>query len=609
MRERRRHRIASLIYTIGWICALSTEQTAARQFLDERFEQLDGQEPSDNNTYTLGRIGKHNVVIATCPTIGTTSAATVARDMVHTFPKIRIGLLVGVGGGLPSKKNDIRLGDVVVSISDGPHPAVIQYDMGKQMQDGSFQQTGQLSGPPPLLLTAINALRSEHEDDGNPLDEMVGTALESIRKKRTRATYQRPEEESDILFKSEFHHDAQTIDGTDGICMTVCAQSHGEILQRNPRLEDDDVSMIHYGPIASANRVLRDGLERDKLARQAGALCCEMEAAGVMNHWPCVVVRGICDYADSHESKEWQGYAAMVAAAYAKTLLLRIAPNRIEQSETMNSIMRSLEAQSQSITHINEKLDAASEDRRQSKWRSWLSPVDPSTNFSKACSLRHEYCARYWTVYGRGLLNVDKEVQSMAALLFEPEVMYERWLRLYDPDRPWEETPKSGNKSINALYCAAATGLIWKPKLLIEESANVDGEGGHKGNAIKAAIYHGHEAVVKLLIEKGATINAEGGEYGNSLLTATLRRHKAVVKLLIEEGADVNAEGGVFGNAFQAAIYKGDEAMVSLLIEKDADVNASSMYTNALQNASFRGYEAILKLLIEKGADVNAGGA
>ncbi|KAF2226318.1 hypothetical protein BDZ85DRAFT_191534, partial [Elsinoe ampelina] len=117
------------------------------------------------------------------------------------------------------------------------------------------------------------------------------------------------------------------------------------------------------------------------------------------------------------------------------------------------------------------------------------------------------YCARYWTVYGRGLLNVDKEVQSLADLLFEPEVMYERWLKLYDPDRPWAETPESGNRK-DALYCAAATGLLWKSKLLIEKGANVNAEGGYHGNALQAAAFRGHEAVIKLLIEKGAKVSA-----------------------------------------------------------------------------------------------------
>ena len=46
-----------------------------------------------------------------------------------------------------------------------------------------------------------------------------------------------------------------------------------------------------------------------------------MEAAGLMDQLPCLVIRGICDYCDSHKNKHWQGYAALAAAAYARDLL------------------------------------------------------------------------------------------------------------------------------------------------------------------------------------------------------------------------------------------------------------------------------------------------
>lgn len=80
---------------------------------------------------------------------------------------------------------------------------------------------------------------------------------------------------------------------------------------------------MHYGAIASGNQVMKDGKTRDRLAKKYGILCFEMEAAGLMNQLPCLVIRGISDYADSHKSKRWQGYAALTAAAYAKILLLK----------------------------------------------------------------------------------------------------------------------------------------------------------------------------------------------------------------------------------------------------------------------------------------------
>lgn len=106
-------------YTVGWICAIKTEYVAARAFLDEEHEDPIVVSPNDNNAYTRGKLGEHNVIIAVLPDgeYGISSAASVARDMAHSFCNIRVGLIVGIGGGAPSKTHDIRLGDVVVSAS------------------------------------------------------------------------------------------------------------------------------------------------------------------------------------------------------------------------------------------------------------------------------------------------------------------------------------------------------------------------------------------------------------------------------------------------------------------------------------------------------------
>ena len=146
-------------YTVGWICAITTEFVAAQAFLDEEHDAYKVEvSPHDNNTYALGKIGRHNVVIAVLPDgeYGTAVAATVARDMLHSFPNIRIGLLVGIGGGAPSKKNDIRLGDIVVSSTASvAQGAVFQYDFGKTIQDQSFQGTRYLDQPPMVVRIKI----------------------------------------------------------------------------------------------------------------------------------------------------------------------------------------------------------------------------------------------------------------------------------------------------------------------------------------------------------------------------------------------------------------------------------------------------------------------
>jgi nucleoside phosphorylase len=92
------------------------------------------------------------------------------------------------------------------------------------------------------------------------------------------------------------------------------------VVRRQPR--DNAEIVVHYGTIASGNQVMRNGIERDRVSRDlGGVLCFEMEAAGLMNTFPCLIIRGICDYADSHKNKQWQSYAAVAAAACAKELL------------------------------------------------------------------------------------------------------------------------------------------------------------------------------------------------------------------------------------------------------------------------------------------------
>ncbi|KAH8803357.1 hypothetical protein F5884DRAFT_847191 [Xylogone sp. PMI_703] len=323
-------------YTVGWICALTTEYIAAQVFLDE--EQEGGPDflpRNDNNDYTLGKIGGHNVVIAVLPDgeYGISSAAAVARDMVHSFPNIRIGMMVGIGGGAPNEKHDIRLGDVVVSAPRDGNGGVFQYDFGKTIQSQKFQYTKFLDQPPPVLRSAVSGIQAKYKKDGHKLEESINTVLEKY--PRLQKEFQRPDKTSDKLFKATAIHD-QT-------CSVVCIDDSSKLRVRLERTKLEDNLAIHYGLIASANQLMKDALIRDKLAAENDVLCFEMEAAGLMNHFPCLVIRGICDYSDTHKNKEWQGYAAMTAAAYAKDVLLRIAPRRVENEKKISSVLTGLQ--------------------------------------------------------------------------------------------------------------------------------------------------------------------------------------------------------------------------------------------------------------------------
>lgn len=333
-------------YTVGWICAIATERVAAAAFLDEEHERPECVSPNDNNDYTLGKIGKHNVVIAVLPDgeYGIASAASVARDMLHSFPNVRIGLLVGIGGGAPSTKHDIRLGDVVVSAPCNGEGGVFQYDFGKTIQDRNFRQTGFLDQPPMVLRTAVAGLRAWYETRGHRFEDTINSLFEKWPKLRKK--YKRPDSSSDRLYKSEVVHPVD-----EKSCAAVCGDDPSSLLPRIERTEDDDNPAIHYGNIASANQLMKDATTRDRLAAEKDVLCFEMEAAGLMNHFPCLVVRGICDYADSHKNNEWQGYAAMTAAAYAKDLLIRISPNTVEAEQKISSLLATGELLSSCARH------------------------------------------------------------------------------------------------------------------------------------------------------------------------------------------------------------------------------------------------------------------
>ncbi|PNP58582.1 hypothetical protein THARTR1_01598 [Trichoderma harzianum] len=262
-------------YTIGWICALSTEQIAAEEFLDEEHQAPEDVPPTDSNHYTLGSIGKHNVVITVlpCDEYGIASAANVATNLLRSFPNVRIGLLVGIGGGAPSEKHDIRLGDVVVSAASANAGGVFQYDFGKTIQGETFQNTGFLNMPPTVLRTAVSSLRTQHKRKGHRLKEEIDNVLK--KNKRLQREFGRPPAESDRLFRPSVIHNP-------GKCASECAQDKSNLIMRCERIEDEeDDPAIHYGLIASANQLMKDASIRDTLSAEKDVLCFEMEAAGL----------------------------------------------------------------------------------------------------------------------------------------------------------------------------------------------------------------------------------------------------------------------------------------------------------------------------------------
>ncbi|KAI1120850.1 hypothetical protein F5Y10DRAFT_289150 [Nemania abortiva] len=318
-------------YTVGWVCALPIEMAAAKCMLDD----IHGDPKNvrgDSNTYIFGSLHRHCVVIACLPRdgYGTNNAAIVASNMHRTFPSIQMFLMVGIGGGAPGKV-DLRLGDVVVGTG------------------GHFQSTGIPRQPSPRLRTAISALQAHHESKSSDIPIILSRMRERY---PPMAQYTHREPLKDLFFDSVYDHveSSESCDLCDGSRL-ICRPSRRDT---NP--------MIHYGIIASGNQVMKHAETRDRLAQKFNAICFEMEAAGLMDNYQCLVIRGICDYSDSHKSKEWQRYASATAAAYTKELLSIMLPSEITPTIQIGAVLdgeRILEHRQRLISSLSfEKIDA-----------------------------------------------------------------------------------------------------------------------------------------------------------------------------------------------------------------------------------------------------------
>ncbi|THZ07631.1 hypothetical protein D6C91_10230 [Aureobasidium pullulans] len=256
-----------------------------------------------------------------------------AKDQAEIRNRKSLGYL---GEEISSHPQSIRLGDIVVSSPQDGTGGVLQYDYGKMIQGQGFQQTGFLNQPSTLVRTAVSGLKAQYKKKGNVIETKIKTILDEYTE--LSEEFGRPDGDKDRLYKADVVHPAEV----EGTCGDICGTQPEKLVERRARtLREDKRTIIHYGTIASGSWLMKDAHARDLHAEVRGVLCFEMEAAGLMNHLPCLVVRGICDYSDSHKNKDWQGYAAMAAAAYVKDLLTRMVPSRVEAEAKLKEVIDS----------------------------------------------------------------------------------------------------------------------------------------------------------------------------------------------------------------------------------------------------------------------------
>ncbi|KAK6500755.1 hypothetical protein TWF506_003518 [Arthrobotrys conoides] len=351
---------------IAIICALPLEASVIETLLDERCDIPHNSTGTtkDTNAYSVGKIGSHNVVITHMPRIGKVAAAVISTNLHSSFQNIQLALVVGICGGTPTtttnstnssskKGEDIFLGDVVIS------KAVVQYDFGRRLPNGRFlRKDGMLDNlPRPCLKisAAIAKLETRMGKEGlrRRSLEYLGQLMGELG-----GIVEYPGLMEDRLFKPGYrhkHHGSSCdicLDDGDGDGVGVCDEAMNasceelgcdeqELVlsrgtQRRSSEESNAQPAIHFGIFASGDTVMKSGEDRDRVATQHGVIAFEMEAAGVWECFPTIIIKGVCDYADSHKSKRWQGYAAATAAAVMKAFLegWRIDPPlRLERRE------------------------------------------------------------------------------------------------------------------------------------------------------------------------------------------------------------------------------------------------------------------------------------
>lgn len=313
-------------YTIGWVCDSIEGQLAALYMLDDKHEDLPYPVDGDN-TYILGKIGGHNAVVA-CPLKSRNDKddARTTTQMMSNFPNIAICLMIGTGSSISPK---VRLGDAVVSWSHIGYPTVLQRNM---KNDEPMKRTGPLSNLPGALLTALTKFQADTLSHYQVLNHInYVQTREDIPRNFIKSHL--PE---DLLFKSDYNHISRIPDSShknneEGYCQ-LCDKSM--IVDRPPSKNNFG---IHYGLIASVNRAVIDANLRKKLKEcHTDITCVDTEVANIIHdEFPCIFIRGICDYADSHKNKAWQGYAAVTAAACAKVLLTALPVREVLRLEAI----------------------------------------------------------------------------------------------------------------------------------------------------------------------------------------------------------------------------------------------------------------------------------
>jgi ankyrin repeat protein len=442
---------------------------------------------------------------------------------------------------------------------------VLNYDMGKWKDENQLSIESHLNKPPAILTKAVIRLRADQRFRRGRMPQYIEEASALLSSLPDVDDPSFPGWGEDRLFMSDYSH----VEGENDCTKCDSAQ----LIHRLPRHSNGPV--VHYGLIGSGNAVMRNAKLRDRLRDAWGVLCFEMEAAGLMNHFPCLVIRGLCDYSDSHKTKRWQSYAALVAGAYAKDLLSTIGPEQAMKNHPVpKNQQRGLlwAAREGHLSILEQLLDAA---------------VDP------------DYRDKPW---GRSPISQAAEYGKTRCV----ELLLERGTNPNMLDtNGWSTNQRNAGKTplmwaaMNNKRGACSVLLAYRadPNIKISE-----------GTALHYAVHHGHQAFVRDLLEGGADPNIQDEKERTPLLLAAIKDHGAgIIAILLEHGADANLVDRHRRPPLSYAAEHGDESTVRLLVDQGrANLNLQGERgRTSLFWAAANGHKAVAEFLLQNGADTS----
>ncbi|KAJ4264362.1 hypothetical protein NW762_005560 [Fusarium torreyae] len=298
-------------FQLALICTFAFGADAIEALFDDHWDcETYGKAPGDPNTYSTGRIGDHDVVLAYMPGVDKANAAAIASNCCSSFPNIKLAIIVGICGVIPfhpDTYDEIILGDVVVS------QGIVQYYLGRDFPD-QFEYEHMLKEsigrPNAEMRTLLSKLRSS-----KALEADMKDFLDVLQDQPTLAA-QYPGPQNDRVFEASYRH-------TDDNRTCERCGCNGKLVPRKRLEQEEPQPKVHFGRIVFGDKVIKSGEERDDMARKLGAIAFEAGGVGWLDNFPCVVIKGAYDYADGHHPKIAQRYAAATAASCTKALLLR----------------------------------------------------------------------------------------------------------------------------------------------------------------------------------------------------------------------------------------------------------------------------------------------